>query len=647
MSPSLVTLGGMTKHITRKIATLTVLYILLIVGIFALQFTRGNAFSQAFGSMIVSGALETDDQGVLRPLLPLHIVANGIDVYVDEHSPVRAFTGTNTSVPLTVTGYSRQSSSFTLECSERVQLVFTSEKLGGMDMFSITARMPEKYQKIALPYKITRSARLERRDSLTLVQSGKQLFTFSAPVDLTARTLQIYRSDPVLSYKTWTAPRGLVITDLSTLPGAAASEWRRVTESFASSALAVFKSAIDSGSFTEQLATVYIAEMGRIGMYRTAVEAIPENFRNSPSRTWISSPFLNNLVRTWASQIQKERENRILISRYIAEGNTAVFEFPNLVQYLIDRESPVVLSDVERLASSATIADLSALRAAGILEAALDFGALQPGRENTFALLAASCEQRLQASMVRIKDKLYLSDDGKTISTVDTLRVAAILIRHGTVNPEWRSVGTLLGTSILAFAPESASLPSQFAFTGDAENRTGVIAKAERVLDAVTLYPLVMPNNSWNPRAVSLAASAGAGVWAWTSALDVRVSRPSAEQYKIIVRFPQGESHYMVLRGIKPFYRIQLYGMDFRTDQRFESYNSSGYVYNEQTETLYLKMRHKTEEEEVILYLGKPSASAGQSESGFPGEAGSSAGGADSLSGETSPAGTETSSAAN
>ena len=44
--------------------------------------------------------------------------------------------------------------------------------------------------------------------------------------------------------------------------------------------------------------------------------------------------------------------------------------------------------------------------------------------------------------------------------------------------------------------------------------------------------------------------------------------------------------------------------MDFHPDPSFESYNSSGYRYNEDTGTLYLKMRHKAEYEDVTLYFG-------------------------------------------
>jgi hypothetical protein len=77
----------MTKHISRRIFALTALYVAIILGIFALQFTKGNAFSRVIGSMMVSGSVETDSSGKEKPQLPIHVVSNGVNLYVDEKTP--------------------------------------------------------------------------------------------------------------------------------------------------------------------------------------------------------------------------------------------------------------------------------------------------------------------------------------------------------------------------------------------------------------------------------------------------------------------------------------------------------------------------------------------------------------------------------
>ena len=49
---------------------------------------------------------------------------------------------------------------------------------------------------------------------------------------------------------------------------------------------------------------------------------------------------------------------------------------------------------------------------------------------------------------------------------------------------------------------------------------------------------------------------------------------------------------------------IDIYGIQFRTDPRFEAYNSSGYTYNAETQTMFLKSLHEVQREEVKLYYG-------------------------------------------
>lgn len=617
------------KYLSRRILFLTALYICIIFGIFALQFTNGNAFSLSIGSMMVSGTTETVESGKSVPVLPLHIGSNGLDFFLDAQNSLMAYTSEKTAVSLKVTSIREEDARFTIFFTDGVSISFTSEKRGDVDMLSVRATIPPKYLKVVFPYKTTRSARIEKKDSLTFVTTGKKQFVFSgATVSQTtasgARGLAILRASPLVYYQTYIPAKGLVIEDLPGLAGASASAYSKAVELYAANALVSFKQSVAAGAFTEPVVAAYIAEMGRIGMYRAAVESIPETWRNGPSRNYQTATFLNNLERTYASLVSKERQDRLEISRKLTENNPASFEFPSLVPYLVDRGSSVLLKDVERVASVIDAAAISPLQAAGILEAMMDYPLYLPAQTNTLASLADACERKLKASLVRINDNLYASADGKSIDTLETLQIAPVLIRYGSAFAEkaaWKAAGHLLVTSLVAFAGDQAVLPAGFILAGGdgSGEKTGIVAKAEQTLAPALVYPALVTGNTWYPHALSLADQAGPGVWAWTSAQSVKISSQSENVMKITTRFPQGETHYMVLRGIKPFYRILIYGLDFRTDPRFESYNSSGYVYNEQTGTLYLKMRHKAEYEDVIIYTGAaPGASVAAPSSGGP-----------------------------
>lgn len=609
------TLEQMMKFFYRRIALITALYLTIIFGIFALQFTRGNTFSFTIGALSVSGSTETDVKGVEKPALPLHLGAWGLDFFLDEHHSLMAYTSGNNGVPVQVESWSRQDDGFSLAFARGIRLVFSTEKRGDIDVLSLSAEIPSSFQRVAIPFRFARSARLEKHESLTLVRSGKKLYSFpSAPLaqgDSSAvRYLPLSRSSPTVYYQTWLPAKGISITELAALPGASRQARARSVERFAASALASFRSTLLLPNLSEAVVASYVAEMGRIGMYRTAIESVPASFTSGQSRTWLTNTFFNSLERTWAGMISREREERVALSRKLTEGNPAIFEFPSLFTYLVDRGSAVLLPDVVRVASALEIASISPVQAAGILETILDARDMQSPHAVALEALSESAERRIISSFALVQDRLYMSKNGSLVDSLDTLRVATVLSRWGASDPkkeQWAGMSNLLVTSLLTHLGEDGSLPVSLALSPETgERRESIVVSEGGFIDPGRLYPHVVTGDTWYPHALSLSSVLGPGNWAWTSAKSVTVAKRSGDVLAITVGFPQGETHYMVIRGIKPFYRIQLYGMDFRTDPRFESYNSSGYRYNEDTETLFLKMRHKVEMEDIVIYLGAP-----------------------------------------
>ena len=221
------------------------------------------------------------------------------------------------------------------------------------------------------------------------------------------------------------------------------------------------------------------------------------------------------------------------------------------------------------------------------------------------------CEKKITDALLLIDEGLYLSNDGTYIDSVAALASARILMRYGTEQSSvWQSVGRMLVTSLLRYSGDVSGLPIGFTVIGSKSTQLGIIADDSGMLDAGILYPMLLPDNSWYPHAQSLALQAEAGIWAWTCAQNIEVLENTSKILELRIRFPEGQSHYLTLHGIRPFYRIEMYGIPFRSDARFEMYNSSGYTYNSGSRILYLKMRHKSEYETIRLSLGSaPQAS--------------------------------------
>ena len=119
------------------------------------------------------------------------------------------------------------------------------------------------------------------------------------------------------------------------------------------------------------------------------------------------------------------------------------------------------------------------------------------------------------------------------------------------------------------------------------------------------LYPIVAYNNNFYPHFEKIYDTNGKIIWAWTCAKTIRLEH-GVDQDILTIDFPEGDTHYIIMKGIPQFYSIYIYDMAFRTDPRFETYNSSGYVYKKPSETLLLKSRHKTEFEKVRLGYRAP-----------------------------------------
>ena len=84
-------------------------------------------------------------------------------------------------------------------------------------------------------------------------------------------------------------------------------------------------------------------------------------------------------------------------------------------------------------------------------------------------------------------------------------------------------------------------------------------------------------------------------------AKDITYTQAAETGLTLSVDFPEGQIHHVIFKGIPKFNTIYIYNMAYRTDPRFETYNSSGYVYKEEGYTLLLKSKQKQEVETVQM----------------------------------------------
>ena len=606
------------KHVVGRIIAYTVLYCSVIFGIFVLQFTKGQTFSLTLGAMAVTGRQERTESGETAPLLPLHVVSNGLDLYISEQNPVYAVDATDTVSALRVLAYQfyKDEARFSVHCSHNVVISFFSEKRDEVDSLMVEAVFPDEIKKVLLPWEITQNAGIERADGKIFVRSGKKQYTFTGSFGFdtdgenTAAQSEIphlvlTKTQPIASYKTYLPLEELDITTIPSMVQASAESYTAALNTFSAAVLHVSTQALSSKQITEKTLTAYIAEMGQRGKFAGAMGTAPAQTLARNLRTYLSNPFYDNVQETHVGLAADDAKKRELYATLIAKDSLEIFEHDGLIPFLTDRGTKRSIEDLFRLIEKLDIAQLDARQAAGVLAIWLDCTHYYPERKVLFEDLLPLCEKKITESLLLIDEGLYLSNNDAYIDSAASLVSAQILMRYGAVQSQvWQSVGRMLITSLLRYSGESASLPIGFTVTGSKSTQLGITVDDSGMLDTGTLYPLLMPDNSWYPHVQSLALQAEAGIWAWTCAQNIEVLENTSKTLVLRIRFPEGQSHYLTLHGIRPFYRIEMYGIPFRSDARFEMYNSSGYTYNAGSKTLYLKMRHKSEYETIRLLLG-------------------------------------------
>lgn len=619
------------KRVSYRIAAYTVLYIIVIFGIFVIQFTKGKNFSFSIGSLTVSGRQERTETGETLPLLPIHIVFNGLDFYITEQYPIytlpnekegNADTRGNQTLqsgafPLKVLAYEKLEKGFVIRCSDSVVLSFFSEKRGDVDAVVIEASLPDIIDKVLLPWKITQSARIERHDGKFFIRSGKKQYTFIGRFGLNDDRqdgisqseiphLMLNRTKPVAYYQTYLPFRGFDIHSVPAMLQASPETYAKTIQGFSAAALNAGKLALASKKITEKMLAAYLAEMGRTDKLTEALEKAPPQTLAKNMRTYLTNPFYANVQQTQAGLAAANSKKREFYLGLLAAHSPELFEQEDLIPFLNDNGTPQSMDELLAFIASADVQTLTARQAAGIIALWNDCCSYFPEKKNVFTKILPLCEQKITASFMMIDEGLYFSNDGQYIDCTETLAAADILMRYGSGQDTlWQPIARMLVTSLLRSSGETASLPAGFTVTGDkTTSDLGLIADDSRILDASILYPLVLPRNSCYPHAQSLALQAERGIWAWSCAQEIEVLENTARTLVLRIRFPENGAHYMTLYGIRPFYRIEIHDIPFRSDPRFELYNSSGYQYDASARILYLKIKHKTEYETVRLSFG-------------------------------------------
>lgn len=366
------------------------------------------------------------------------------------------------------------------------------------------------------------------------------------------------------------------------------------------------------------------------GLGRTAFEWLADNDKSVPNKAQTISDYKDKAYKGWTQRFDKNTG-----SLKMPEGMPA-FSEQALVYYLSEmysrNEETLYVSDLLKAAdkksselswySSPYTGDV-VNRTAALLRTApstllIEINTLDSGENSELSpykeimelkeILSDPAvtdpvpwiEENIYPLIVWLDEGLYIfhpenpeADSTCSLKAAELLEVAA----EKTTDQNLMNISAALTNSILSRAEADGTLPAQISFSRERASMELGKIPAE---DVYTLYQ----EERFSPRITDLSSKIAPGAWLYTAAENSSV-RKLEQSIELDVRFPVGQIHHLVIKGVEPFDKIFLHNIRWKSDPRFQRY-SDGWAYNSISKTLYIKIKHRKEKETVRI-LFKPS----------------------------------------
>ena len=405
--------------------------------------------------------------------------------------------------------------------------------------------------------------------------------------EISANRLTLTGKEQVATYSTFDPLLTFEFSMVGSLPLSAETTYLETIKKLKSDFIQLATQSI-SDSSTEHMIVAYIAAMAENHQYREALAKIPNSIKTSSRRTYLSAPYFNTLSAMNSSLVRHMENRHGMIDYAIQQRSLDIYTIQDLAELLCTMEGNDSTTNLLSIPASLEEFAPTTAQAAGIINTYTRLFTRNKAMAEQLEVVLDDCLNTIANSCMVEDNIIRLEENKAALPLLDSVSVGMSLISYGqlTGNQDYKATGYLIINSYI---------------TNEVSSNIHIMTE---------LYPIIAPNNPYYPHIQIIANAATSGnnkpIWAWTVARDTSFSKDAAGNVTLTFDFPSAETHHAIINGIRPFVRIDIYDIAFRTDPRFEAYSSSGYAYDAETQTMFLKSLHKSQEEDIRLYYSTP-----------------------------------------
>lgn len=578
----------MNARVIRKGLGIFIVDIAIIIGIFVLQFRTDSNIIEKIGNLQVTftkseanydkkSEKDASDFTLKNKML---VSYNGANFYFDEQTPPYIlFSGQNEKTVAELQSWEKSEKELKVSFTQNINLYFTQSENTEDSPLIVYADLPRSVQNFYLPYNFAYNMKVQKDEGKkVLLTNKKQIWDFSTEQIEDGYIVFNHRAT-MANYSIHNEEKKFTFDDLTQLASAEGINYLNVINNLKSNLISAFKAAQTDNSYSEQAVVSYVAAMSENAKYQQAIDDIPQAFKRSEQRTYLSAPYFNNLVNMNNTLEQKLKADSNNISKAVYSDSLDIFTVHNLGFQLCIYPTKADVIKILQRAVDADIKNAALSQVTGIIQTFVDLYSINTDYAKILSSVMEECIEKITSACKFENNILTISENDTFLSVTQAVEIGIAILRYGTIrnNDTYIRAGRVI---ISSYISESSSF----------DLRT-----------LANLYPLIAYDNWYYPHFKIIRNESNQFIWAWTCAQDINWAREADGSLTLKIKFPLELTHYVIFKGIPEFNSIHIYNMAFRTDPRFETYNSSGYVYRSTSDTLLLKSRHKSEIENITM----------------------------------------------
>jgi len=592
----------MKNRLSPLYALIPALYVGLILLLLYLQLSSGEAFRTQAGALAVSGVYSKQKLFIPGGLKEMRIALGELEFHFDRRRPLLVRSRQGGAKKLELASYRLLQDGVEVSFRQGYELRFTANAQG--ESAALSARLPQQAAEpsilsLAIAAPRGRTQALPGIPAFLLAEKQGELLVCLPPGSSVAAAAS--RLEAVVEPG---SSRPLVVIDRLQGPVDPVMHWASLglgeisTEEYLdrlrSYLEGVYRRWLQQESWPEAAAASLLAEALYRGELDKAAQ-VRRSLRLRPGEIYLTSPYAGNLE-AFFQALQSRSSLRIAeITQRLKRSDPSLFSLPGLTPLLLDHGPFSLLEEVLRQAETVSLSGLAVETALGLAETCLDYLRWVEGGGVAASRLREIIDARLLPFLsLNSRGLFLLSARGGEQPLLPSLRAGNLLSRAGRqlAEPKLQLIGKHLVLSALGFADERGVLPRTLLV------RPGRLEKGEGELTAEEVYFQVAEDRCL-PREIPLYRDLNPGSWLWSACREVRSSQ-AQDRYRILFSFVPGATHYFLIQGLPAFKAIQLHGLAWKADPRYDSY-SDGWSYDGASQTLFGKLTHTREVEELLI----------------------------------------------